>query len=43
MFVGHRIVGSLKVLGFVQRQFGSEAVSDITSKGVRVGLVVGRR
>ena len=43
MFVGLHIVGSLKVLGFVQRQFGSEAVSDVTSKGVRVGLVVGRR
>jgi len=43
MFVGHHIVGSLKVVGFVQRQFGSEALSDVTSKGVRVGLVVGRR
>jgi len=43
MFVGHHIVGSLKVLAFAQRQFGSESVSDVTSKGVTVGIVVGRR
>jgi hypothetical protein len=43
MFVGHHVVGSLKVVAFAQRQFGSESASDVTSKGVRVGLVVGRR
>jgi hypothetical protein len=43
MFVGHRVVGSLKVVAFAQRQFGSETASDVTAKGVRVGLVVGRR
>ena len=43
MFVGHHIVGSLKVLAFAQRRIGSESAFDITSKGVTVGLVVGRR
>ena len=36
-------VGSLKVLAFAQRQLGSEAASDVTSKGVTVGFVIGRR
>jgi hypothetical protein len=43
MFAGTRIVGSLKVLGFAQRQFGPEPASDVTSKGVTLGFVVGRR
>lgn len=43
MFVGHRIVGSIKVLLFAQRQFGSEAAADVTAKGVTVGMVIGRR
>ena len=43
VFVGHHVVGSLKVLAFAQRQFGAESVSDVTSKGVTVGLVIGRR
>lgn len=38
-----RAVGALKVLVFQQRQFGLEASSDATSKGVTVGFVVGRR
>jgi hypothetical protein len=43
MFVGHHIVGSLKVLAFVQKKLGSESVLDVTSKGITVGLVIGRR
>ena len=43
MFVGHHIVGSLKVLAFAQRKLGSESAFDVSSKGVTVGLVIGRR
>lgn len=43
VFVGHHVVGSIKVLGFAQKRFGSDSASDVTSKGVTVGLVIGRR
>ena len=43
IFAGHHVVGSLKVLAFAQRQLGLEAASDVTSKGVTVGFVIGRR
>jgi len=43
VFAGHRVVGSLKVLAFAERQLGLEAASDVTSKGVTVGFVIGRR
>jgi hypothetical protein len=43
IFAGHHVVGSLKVLAFAQRQLGLESVSDVTSKGVTVGFVIGRR
>ena len=43
MFAGHRVVGALKVLAFSQRQFGENAASDVTSRGVSVGFVIGRR
>jgi hypothetical protein len=43
IFAGHHVVGSLKVLAFAQRQLGFESVSDVTSKGVTVGFVIGRR
>jgi hypothetical protein len=43
MFAGHRTVGSLKVLAFSQRQFGDTSASDITSKGLSIGFVLGRR
>jgi hypothetical protein len=43
IFVGHHVVGSLKVLGFAQKRFGSDSAADVTSKGVTVGLVIGRR
>ena len=43
IFASRRIVGSLKVLAFAERQLGLESVSDVTSKGVTVGFVIGRR
>lgn len=43
IFAGHHVVGSLKVLAFAERQLGLEADSDVTSKGVTVGFVIGRR
>jgi len=43
IFAGHHVVGSLKVLAFAERQLGLESVSDVTSKGVTVGFVIGRR
>ena len=43
IFAGHHVVGSLKVLAFVERQLGFESDSDVTSKGVTVGFVIGRR
>lgn len=43
IFASHHIVGSLKVLAFAERQLGLESVSDVTSKGVTVGFVIGHR
>ena len=43
MFAGTRVVGSLKVLAFAQKQLGSVPESDVTSKGVTLGFVIGRR
>lgn len=43
VFAGHHVVGSVKVLAFAQRQLGLESISDVTSKGVTVGFVIGRR
>ena len=43
MFAGHRVVGALKVMAFSQKQFGRDSSTDVTSRGVTVGFVVGRR
>jgi hypothetical protein len=43
IFAGRHVVGSLKVLAFAERQLGVESASDVTSKGMTVGFVVGRR
>ena len=43
IFAGRRVVGSLKVLAFGQRQLATDSASDVTSKGVTVGFVIGRR
>jgi len=43
IFASQHVVGSLKVLAFAERQLGLESVSDVTSKGVTVGFVIGRR
>lgn len=43
MFTGSHVVGSLRVAAFGQRQYGSSATTDVTSKGVSVGFVLGRR
>jgi len=43
IFASRHVVGSLKVLAFAERQLGLEAASDVTSKGVTVGFVIGRR
>ncbi len=43
IFASQHVVGSLKVLAFAERQLGLESVSDVTSTGVTVGFVIGRR
>jgi hypothetical protein len=43
MFAGRHVVGSLKVLAFGQRQFAADSAGDVSSRGVTVGFVVGRR
>ena len=43
IFASQHVVGSLKVLAFAERQLGLESASDVTSKGVTVGFVIGRR
>lgn len=43
IFAGSRVVGSLKVLAFAQRQLGPEPEADITKTGITLGFVIGRR
>jgi hypothetical protein len=43
IFASHHVVGSLKVLVFAQKQLGLESGSDVTSKGLTLGFVIGRR
>ena len=43
MFVGSHVVGAVRLTAFGQRQYGRTATTDVTSKGVTVGFVLGRR
>ena len=43
IFAGQGTVGALRLTVFSQQQFGATAATDVTSKGVTLGFVIGRR